>query len=146
MSTEENKAVIQRIWDEILCEGKLEKANEFVAEDYVYHGAGGLELQGVEGFRRLMAWLRDSLPDVHFTLDDLVAEGDKVVGFYTVKGAGKSNKQVDFRGMMLCRLADGKEVEVWEVFDRLTIASQLAPGWAKAILRLIEQQMIKDGP
>jgi hypothetical protein len=63
-----------------------------------------------------------------------------------MKGIHKSNKQVSFQGIVICRVVNGKEVEVWEVFDRFTIASQLAPGWAKVMLSLIEKQMLKDRP
>ena len=146
MSIEENKAVMERIWKEILNEGEIEKANELVANDYVYHGPAGHEIKGIEGFKKFMTWIHTSFPGVQFTVDDLIAEGDKVVSYFTMKGTHKSNKQVNFQGIVICRLANGKEVEVWEVFDRFTIASQLAPGWAKVMLSLIEKQMSKDQP
>ena len=55
MSTEESKALMRRIWKEVLNERNLEHANELVTDDYVYHGPGGHELKGPEGFRRFMA-------------------------------------------------------------------------------------------
>jgi predicted ester cyclase len=147
MSIEENKAVMQRIWKEILNEGKTEKTNELVANDYVYHGPGGHEIKGIEGFKKFMTWIHNSFPGAHFTLDDLIAEGDKVVSFFTMKGTHKSNKQANFQGIVISRIISGKEVEVWEIFDRLTIASQLAPGWiAKAMVNFIVKQMLKDRP
>jgi predicted ester cyclase len=146
MSIEENKAVMERMWKEILNEGKIEKANEFVANDYIYHGPGGHEIKGIDGFKKFMTWIHTSFPGVHFTLDDLIAEGDKVVSYFTMKGTDKSNKQLNFQGIVISRVVNGKEVEVWEVFDRFTIASQLAPGWAKVMLSFIEKQMVKDRP
>jgi predicted ester cyclase len=147
MSAEENKAVMQRIFEEILNEGKIEKSNELVANDYVYHGPGSHELKGVEGFKKFMIWIHNSFPGAHFTIDDLIAEGDKVVTFFTMKGTHKSNKPVNFQGIVICRIVSGKkEVEVWEIFDRFTIALQLAPGWAKVMLHSIEKQMVKDRP
>lgn len=146
MSIEKNKAVMQRIWKEILNEGKIERANELVADEYVYHGPSGHEIKGIEGYKRFMTWIHNSFPDVHFNVDDVIAEGDKVVSFFTMHGTHKSNKQVTFQGIVICRLVSDKEVEVWEVFDRLAIASQLAPGWAKLMLSLIEKQMSKDRP
>ena len=89
MSAEENKAVMQHFWKELLNEGKTEKANEFVADDYVYHAPGDYEIKGIEGFRKYMAWIHDSFPGAHFTVDDLIAEGDKVVSLYTLKGTQK---------------------------------------------------------
>ena len=146
MSIEGNKAVMGRIWKEILNEGKIEKANELVANDYVYHGPAGHEIEGIEGFKRFMTWIHTNFPGVQFSVDDLIAEGDKVVSYFTMKGTHKTNKPVNFQGIVICRLENGKEVEVWEVFDRFTIASQLAPGWAKVMLGFIEKQMLKDRP
>jgi predicted ester cyclase len=146
MSVEENKAIVQHFWKEILNEGKTEKANEFVADDYVYHAPGDHEIKGIEGFKKYMAWIHDSFPGAHFTVDDLIAEGDKVVSLYTIEGTHKTNKPVSFQGVVISHIVDGKEVEVWDIFDRFTLALQLAPGWAKSLLHLIEKQMVKDLP
>ena len=146
MSIEENKAVMQRIFKEILGEGKIEISNEVVADEYVYHGPGGSEFKGIAGFKKFMTWVHNSFPDSNYTIHDLIAEGDKVVCFYTMEGKHKSNKQVKFQAIVIARIVNGKEVEVWDIFDRLTIALQVAPGWAKVMLRLIEKQMVKDLP
>ena len=70
-----------------------------------------------------------------------------MVSFWTMKGTHKSNKQVKQQGIIISRIASGKVVESWEVFDRLAIASQLAPGWiAKAMVNFIVKQMSKDRP
>ena len=146
MSIEENKAVMKRIWEEILNKGKTEKANELVANDYVYHGPGGYEITGIEGLKKFIAWLHNGFPNSQFTVEDLIAEEDKVVSFWTMKGIHKSNKPVNFQGMIISRLVNGKVAEDWELFDRFTIASQVAPRWAKVMLGLIEKQMSKDRP
>jgi predicted ester cyclase len=147
MSTEENKAIEQRVWEELLNGGKTEKMNELIAIDYVYHGPGGHEMKGIEGLKKFIIWLHTSFPDIHFTVDDLIAEGDRVVSFWTMKGTHKSNKPVKQQGIIISRIASGKVVEGWEVFDRLAIASQLAPGWiAKAMVNFIVKQMSKDRP
>jgi len=147
MSIEENKAMVQRIWEELLNVGKTEKMNELIAIDYVYHGPGGHEIKGIEGLKKFITWLHTSFPNIHFTVDDLIAEGDRVVSFYIMKGTHKSNKQVNFQGIIISRVVNGKVVEDWEIFDRLAIASQLAPGWiAKAMVSFIEKQMSKDRP
>jgi predicted ester cyclase len=147
MSIEENKAIEQRIWEELLDGGRTEKMNELIATDYVYHGPGGLELKGIEGLKKFITWLHTSFPNIHFTLDDLIAEGDRVVTFWTMKGTHKSNKQAELQGIIISRFVNGKVVESWEVFDRLAIASQLAPGWiAKAMVNFIVKQMSKDRP
>ena len=84
MSVEENKAVVQRIWKELIIGGNTESVDELIASDYAYHAPGDVELRGTEGFKQLIAWLHTSFPDLHVTVDDLIAEGDKVVSFYTI--------------------------------------------------------------
>ena len=146
MSVEENKAIMQRVWQELFNEGKTEIIDELYHNDYVFHGPGGHEVKGIEGFKKLNAWLHTSFPSMHFTVNDLIAEGDKVVTHYTMKGTDKRNKQVNLQGIIINRIVGGKVAEEWEVFDRLVMASQLAPGWAKAFLNLIEKKMEKDLP
>jgi predicted SnoaL-like aldol condensation-catalyzing enzyme len=146
MSVEENKAVMQRIWKELINEGKTEEMNELIASDYALHASGGYEKRGTEGLKEFIGWLHRSVPDVHFTVDDVIAEGDKVVSFYTVKGTHKSNKPLYSQGVIISRFASGKEVETWDIYDRFTLALQLAPGLAKAMLRFVEKQMVKDRP
>ena len=146
MSIEENKSILQRVWEEILNEGKTENMSELVANEYVYHGPGGHEVKGIEGLQKFVSWLHTSFPNIHFIIDDYIAEGDKVVSFWTMEGTHKSNKQVNFKGIIISRVVSGKVVEDWEVFDRFTMASQLAPGWAKLMLSFIEKQMVKDRP
>jgi predicted ester cyclase len=143
---EENKAAMQRVWKELIMEGNTERIDDLIAGDYAYHAPGGHEIRGKEGLKAFIAWFHTSFPDLQFTIHDMIAEGDKVVSFYTMKGTHKSNKPVNFQAIIISRMAEGKEVEVWEFFDRYAIASQLAPGWAKALLNTIERQMIKDRP
>lgn len=146
MSVEENKAVMQRIWKELLNEGKTERIHELIASDYAFHAPGGHEIRGIEGLKAFIAWLHTSFPDIHFTVDDMIAEGEEVASFYTVKGTHKSGKPLSFQGAIRSRFAGGKEVEAWEFFDRFALALQLAPGLAKTMLRFVEQQTVKDRP
>jgi hypothetical protein len=54
MSIEENKAMVQRIWEGLLNAGKTENMNELIAIDYVYHGPGGHEIKGIEGLKKFI--------------------------------------------------------------------------------------------
>ena len=89
MSIEQSKAMVQRVWEELLNGGKTEKMNELIAIDYVYHGPGGHEMKGIEGLKKFITWLHTSFPKIHFTVGDLIAEGDKVVSFWTMQGTHK---------------------------------------------------------
>ena len=147
MSVEENKAMLLRIWDEIFNEGNVEKVDELYTSDFVYHGPGGYEITGREGLKKLVTMLHTSFTDLHFTVDDLIAEGDKVVSVWTMRGKYKGNKQVSNPGIIVSRIVDSKITEDWEIYDRLYLAQQAAPGWiAKAMVNSIAKQMAKDLP
>ena len=76
MSTEQNKAIISRIWQEIFNEGNLDLVDDLYDKSYVYHGPGGQELKGLDGLKRYKKELRSFFPDLHFSLDSMIAEGD----------------------------------------------------------------------
>jgi predicted SnoaL-like aldol condensation-catalyzing enzyme len=132
MSAEENKAIVKRIWHEVFNAGKLDVVDELVDTSYVYYGPGGRETKGPEGLKQFVRGLRTSLPDLHFTVEDLIAEGDKVVSRWTLRGTGRvTNKQVALTGIIITRIVGGKCFEDWEIYDRLDIAEQRATGWFK---------------
>lgn len=148
MSTEQNKVVVNRIWQEIFNEGNLDSIDQLYDPSYVYHGPGGQELKGLEGLRQYKRELRTLMPDVHFSLDDIIAEGDKVAARWTMTATYEpQNIQVRNVGMIISRIVDGKCVEDWEIFDRLWIAEQGTTGWIKKkILGTITKEMKKALP
>src|SRR5206468_1222883 len=80
MSAEENKAVVRRFWEECVNRQDLTAVDTLVAPEFVHHGAAdAAQARGPEGVRRWAARLQAALPDLRVTLDDLIAEGDKVV-------------------------------------------------------------------
>jgi predicted ester cyclase len=87
MSSEDNKALVQRFFEEVFNEKRVDRAGEFVAPDYLDHGAVPGQGPGLEGAKR-QRWAKyfAAIPDLHATIDDLVAEGDKLVVRYTVEG------------------------------------------------------------
>jgi predicted ester cyclase len=108
---------------------------------------GGHEIKGIEGMKKSTAWVHTIFPNMHFTVQDLIAEGDRLVSFWTMKGTHKNNKQMEQQGVIISRFPSGKVVEDCEIFDRLAIASQLAPGWiAKVTVNFIVRQMSKNRP
>ena len=147
MSAEENKALLQRIWDEIFNEGNIEKVDEFYTSDFVYHGPGGYQIKGREGLKQLVTMLHISFTNLHFTVDDLIAEGDKVVSVFSMRGKYKGNKQVINPGIIVSHIVDSRIIEDWEIYDRLYLAQQVAQGWiAKAVVNSIAKQTVKDLP
>src|SRR5687768_15415508 len=92
MSLEANKAVIRRHYNELFNERRLEIAGEITAADYVEHGVAALaERAGerpnpVDSLKGTVRWLVAAFPDLRFEIDDLVAEGDKVLAYVTMRG------------------------------------------------------------
>jgi steroid delta-isomerase-like uncharacterized protein len=138
MTMEENKATAQRFVNEVVNGGNLTVIDELLAPDFVDHG----EQPGVpptrEGTKALIAMLRKAFPDLQATVDDVIAEGDKVVLRNTVHGTMKgefagmppSGKSATWQQVHIIRFANGKQVEHWAVIDQLSMLQQL--GFAEA--------------
>ncbi len=88
MLSETNKTVSRRFFEEVFGKGKLNVLDEIIAKDHVNSGPGALpELPtGPEGTKKLVTVYRNAFPDVHFTIDEQIAEGDKVVTRWTADG------------------------------------------------------------
>ena len=135
MSAKEIKALERRFvegWNK----GKaaaMAVIDELCATNIAYHGGSGEEIHGLKGFKQSMSEFYSAFPDSHFTIDDIVAEGDKVVVRWTMTGTHKgefggippTNKKVTIWGIYIDRMAGGKFVETWERFDMLGMMQQL---------------------
>jgi predicted ester cyclase len=86
MSTEENKALAQCWIEEAWNKGDLTIVEELIAPNYILHDPARPGLRGREGIKQSVAMFRTAFPDLHFTIEDQIAEGDKVVILYTVQG------------------------------------------------------------
>jgi steroid delta-isomerase-like uncharacterized protein len=133
MISEQNKAIERRIVEE-LNKGNLAIVDELFAPDYVYHGATGVgEIRGAEAFKELMKTVYLAFPDWHMAIEEMVAEGEKVVTRAKYTGTHKGNfgsipptgKQFSYTGMLIARFADGREIEAWAVADLLGLLQQL---------------------
>ena len=76
MSTEENNAIIRRHVDEIWHKGNMEVVDELIAPNYVLRNFEGDDITGIEGFKQMATSQRTAVPDLHFTIDNMIAEGD----------------------------------------------------------------------
>jgi steroid delta-isomerase-like uncharacterized protein len=144
MSSGDNKALVQRLFEEVFNQKQLDRADELVAPDYLDHGAVPGQGPGLEGAKQQRwAMYFAAIPDLHATIDDLAAEGDKVVVLYTVEGTQQgelsgvppTGKRFRISGISIYRLAEGKIAEQWEQMDMLGLMQQLdvlpAPGSAR---------------
>src|SRR3712207_886963 len=102
MSTEENKALLRRFFEDLFMQGDLAIADEIVAASYVNHNPMPGETPGREGLKQFVTMLRTAFPDAAWTIEDQVAEGEKVVTRFTVTGT----HQAEFAGIP----ATGKSV------------------------------------
>ncbi len=133
MSAEENKAVILRLVDEVYNDNNLDILDELVAQDIINHSAVPEHQHGIEGFRHVNRWVRAAFSDAHYTIDDIIAEGDMVACRITFdgtndgefRGSPPTGKRISFDHVHWHRLAEGKLVERWAVRDDLGAAQQL---------------------
>jgi len=124
MSTEANKAVIRRHVEEVFNKGNLSVADEIISPEYVFQSPMG-EYKGPEGFKQMVASIRKACPDIHYTIDDMIAEGDKVAVLYTFTGtftgelAGipSTGKRAEMKQAFIYHFRDGKEVKALALHD-----------------------------
>jgi len=129
MSLEENKAIVHR-WIEAENKKDLAVLDELMAADYF---DPSLPVRGREGAKQLMAMMVKAFPDTHETIEDIIAEGDKVwtrikvtqthTGEY--RGLAPTGKKITFTAVVIWRIVDGKVVESWGVYDQMDFLKQL---------------------
>ena len=130
--SEQNKAHIRRVIEEVYNRGHLDLVDEVAASDLVIH-AGPQDIRGREGARQYVAALRAGFPDLRFTIEDQIAEGDMVVTRWTARGTHTgqfqsipaTGKQIRLMGTDIDRMIDGKVVECWAHVDELGLMQQL---------------------
>jgi len=134
--SEANKALVRRWFEEVWNKGRVEAIEEMFAADGLAHGLSddpNAPLSGPAGFRVLHEQFRGAFPDVEVTVEDTIAEGDKVAVRCSVRGkhsgdhlgVAASNAPVEFSGMSIVRIKDGKIIEAWNNFDFLAMNKQI---------------------
>jgi predicted ester cyclase len=132
-TTEENKAQFRRAYEELLNQGNLAIADELVAPDFINHEAPPGRNRGPESMRGVATMLRTAFPDLRFTIEELVAEGDIVAGRLTMSGTHEgplmgmqpTGRWVRQDHMHFVRFREGKAVEHWGVRDDVGMMQQM---------------------
>ena len=128
-----NKALSRR-FTELFSSGDQGLAERVLAPDVVFHGtAGDGELRGIDALKRFVAAYRAAFPDARSTVEDQIAEGDKVVTRWRARGTHRgalgphaaTGRGFAFEGVTIERIADGKIAEVWVSRDELGLLGQL---------------------
>lgn len=130
---EENKATIRRFAEEILGGHNISKVYELISDDYVYHGPGGREVRGPEGFMQLAKIGLTGFPDGRYTIDDIVAEGNKVAVRYTrtgthsgeYRGIAPTGNPIKVPVAFFYCLSGGRIIEAVGYSDSLVLYQQL---------------------
>jgi steroid delta-isomerase-like uncharacterized protein len=125
---------ISRRFTELFSTGDEALAEAVLSRDVVFHGtAGDGEVRGVDAMKRFVAAYRSAFPDARSTVEDQVAEGDKVVTRWRARGThrgqlgpiARTGREFVMDGITIERIADGKIAEVWVARDGLGLLSQL---------------------
>jgi steroid delta-isomerase-like uncharacterized protein len=133
MSTEENKALIRHEYEDGVNKQNLNIADEVFAPDYVGHLPGLPPVQGLDAYKQVASGFYTAFPDLQTTVEDLIAEGDKVAVRHSWRGTHKrdfqgippTGKQVTFTSMDIYRIVGGKIAEEWIEIDMLGLLQQL---------------------
>jgi steroid delta-isomerase-like uncharacterized protein len=136
---EQNKEIAYRYYNEIMNQGNLAVIDELLSPDFLFTIPTHPEpYRGPEGFKKLVAMLRGAFPDVHLSLEHLIAEGDTVVGHWTGRGTHTggplhtvmgdippTGKRFTIDGMSWLRVVDGKIVESLANEDTVGLLTQI---------------------
>jgi steroid delta-isomerase-like uncharacterized protein len=133
MSTKKNKALVRRYYEEVFNEKHLASIGEFLAPNLVDHNLPPGVPAGIEGTKQVLAMYLTAFPDLHFTIEDMIAKRDKVVSRITATGTQQgafmgippTGKHVTVTLIEIIRIADGKGVEIWLNMDTLGLMQQL---------------------
>jgi predicted ester cyclase len=133
MTDETNRALARRIVEEIINRGNLAVIQEIVAPDYVEHAAPPGLPPTREGLTMFLGSFRAAFPDLHYTIEDSISEGDRVVQRVAAAGTMRgefagmppSHTSASWAEIHISRWSSGKMVEHWAVVDQLGMLRQL---------------------
>ena len=133
---EDNKALVQRWFDEVWNKGRADVIDEIFAAEGIAHGLSNDASHPIIGpreFKPFHGSFRGAFPDIQVVIEDMIAEGDKVAARCSVRGKhsgdhlgiAASNAPVEFTGVAIVRIRDGKIVEAWNNFDFMRMNKQI---------------------
>lgn len=133
--SEENKAVVRRWFEEVWNQGRDSSIDELFPADGVAHGLGDSEqdVHGPKEMKPFVASIRGILPDTHISIDDILADGDRVAVRITLRGTHTGNglgvrptgRKVSIQGIIIVHVVNGRIREGWNSYDQLGLLRQL---------------------
>jgi predicted ester cyclase len=135
-NTEKNKVLLRRWFDEVWNKRRPEAIDEMLASDAIVHGLSDdpeSPLEGPSGFKPFHEIFRGAFADIEVVIEDMIAERDKVAARCSVRakhagdhlGIAATGAAVDFTGIAIVRVRDGKFVEAWNNFDFMRMNKQI---------------------
>jgi steroid delta-isomerase-like uncharacterized protein len=130
----QNQALTRRIFEDVWSGGKLELIDQLFAPEFVGHPTGPEdEMRGPGGAKELVARFREAFPDIVFTVEDQIAEGETVVTRWSARGThdgelmgvDPTGRKATVTGITIQRFRDGKVLEGWTNWDTFGLLTQL---------------------
>ncbi|MGD9614331.1 MAG: ester cyclase [Alphaproteobacteria bacterium] len=131
----DNAAILRRWFEEVWNQGREETIDELLAPDAVGHDLGGAGQAhiGPAAFKPFWSQLRGAFPDIRFSIEDVVAEGDRVAARWTATmthrgdglGIAATHKSLTLTGMIFLRIEGGRIREGWNNWDQLLLTREL---------------------
>jgi steroid delta-isomerase-like uncharacterized protein len=133
MSTHDNKSVIRTFIEDVINQGRLERADDIVIGDFVELDPLPGQAQGREGLKEVIRQMRSAFPDIRWMVDEMLAEGDKVFTRFTWSGTHEgaflgvpaTGRRITVKGMVIDRLVAGKMADSRILMDTLGMMQQL---------------------
>ncbi len=134
MSVEENKAIVRSLVEDVVNRGDLDRIPELFAPDYKPHDPSNpVRMGGLDGVKQFVCMLHAGISDLEYTMEDLIAEGDKVAYRWSLKGRHTgpfmgipaTGRTLSMVGVDIIRLVHGKIAESWVSADALSMLRQL---------------------
>jgi len=129
----DNKAVIRAFVEDVINQGRFERANDLVVENFIELDPLPGQQQGREGLKEVIGAMRAAFPDIHWVLDEMIAEDDKVVSRFTWTGTHHGSflgipptgRKVSVKGVVIDRLEAGRMADSRILMDTMSMMQQL---------------------
>jgi steroid delta-isomerase-like uncharacterized protein len=132
-TTEENKAVIRRYYNDLWNAWNSTITEELIDSEITFRSSLAVTVQGIDGFKEYVALVRAAFPDFRNNVEEMIAEGDKVVARLTYTGTHEgtlfgippTGKRIEYSGVAIFRIGAGKVIDGWVLGDTLALMRQL---------------------
>ena len=129
----DNKTIIKMFVEEVINQGKLDRGDDLVVADFVELDPLPGQQQGREGLKEVIGQMRAAFPDMHWVLEEMIAEGDKVASRFTWTGTHRgpflgipaTGRSVTVKGVVIDRLVEGRMADSRILMDTLGMMQQL---------------------